>query len=127
MKRLAIMVAVVLAVSMAVCTLGLAALSGILNEAQDMVTRISVSMERGDEAAAREGLAVLAEKWDEYAGLMEIICDHEALHSVKERIIQVQICMEYTDMEDFFAALALLGENIDHIWDEEALRLSNLF
>ena len=127
MKRLRITVAAVLILSLAVCTAGLTIINRILDEAEASVTEIVLLMERGEEAAAREALTAMAERWDGRAGLMETLCEHDDLHAVRERMVQAKICMEYTDMEDFYASMALLGENIEHIRDEEALRLSNLF
>ena len=69
----------------------------------------------------------LASLWDEKAALMEVLCFHDDLHEVKERIIQAEICIEYTDMEDFYGSVALIGEAIEHIRDQEALNLTNLY
>lgn len=126
-KRLAIMVAAVLAVSLAVCTAGLVVLEGILEEAHGMATEIGVYMERGDGEAAKEGLVRLANRWEESMGVLEVLCDHDDLHAVQEKIIQAEICAEHTDMEDFYASVMLIGANLEHIRDEEALRLSNLY
>lgn len=126
-KRLAVMVAAVLAVSMAVCTLGLAALEKILDEAHGMATEICMHMERGDGEEAREGLVRLANFWEENMGVLEVLCDHGDLHTVQEKIIQAEVCSEHTDMEDFYASVMLIGANLEHIREEEALRLSNLY
>lgn len=84
-------------------------------------------MEQGNVIAAREGLTALANLWAQRATLLEMLCAHDDLHEVKERIIQAQICISYTDMEDFYANVSLIGEALEHIRDGEALRLSNLY
>lgn len=126
MKRLAILTLAVMVVSMAVCVGSMLALNGILDEAHDISTSVFVAMENGDVIAAREGLVALATLWDEKAMLMEVLCAHDDLHEVKERIIQAQITMEYTDMEDFYSSVALIGEALEHIRDEEGVSWTNL-
>lgn len=126
MKRTAIVTAIVLIFSVAVCTASLCVLNGILDEAHGLSTGVFVSMENGDVTSAREGLVALATLWDDHATLMEMLCAHDDLHEVKERIIQAEICIEYTDMEDFYSMVALIGEGIEHIRDQEGLTWTNL-
>lgn len=127
MKRLIVTTAIVLALSLGLCTWSLVTLNGILDEAHGYTVRVFTQMEKGDVTAAREGLVALANLWDERMTLMEILCAHDDLHEVKERIIQAEICISYTDMEDFYASVSLIGEAIEHIRDGEALRLTNLY
>lgn len=127
MKRLIVTTAIVLALSLGLCTWSLVTLNGILDEAHGYTVRVFTQMEKGNVTAAREGLVALANLWDERMTLMEILCAHDDLHEVKERIIQAEICISYTDMEDFYASVSLIGEAIEHIRDGEALRLTNLY
>lgn len=127
MKRLKIMVFSVLAVSMAVCGAGLLTLNHILDQACDKATTICMYMEQGSEAAAEAGLVDLATFWADNMSLLEVLCEHDDLHDVQEKIIQAETCVRYTDMEDFYAAVMLIGESIEHIRDEEAIRLSNFY
>ena len=55
------------------------------------------------------------------------LCAHDDLHEVKERIIEAEICISYTAMEDFYGSVALIGEGIEHIREKEALSLANLY
>ena len=114
-------------VCIAVCTWALITLNGILDEAHEYTVQVFTEMEKGNVIAAREGLVALANLWDEKMTLLEVLCAHDDLHEVKERIIQAEICVSYTDMEDFFASISLIGEAIEHIRDGEALRLTNLY
>lgn len=127
MKRLAIMVTAVLIVSLAICTAGLTILNRTLDRAHAMTMEICMDMEQGNEAAAKETLVKLANYWKDHLSLLEVFCDHDDLHEVQERIIQAEICVRYTDMEDFYASVMLIGEGLEHICDEEALRISNLY
>ena len=127
MKRLTITVAAVLAACLAVCAASMLAVNAVLDEAHEMATEIFVTMEEGDVTGAREGLIALATLWDERSGLLELLCEHDDLHEVKERIIEAEICVAYTDMEDFYGSVALIGEGIEHIREKEALTLANLY
>lgn len=126
MKRTAIVTAMVLILSVALCAASQCVLNGILDEAHGFSTGVFVSMENGDVTAAREGLVALASLWDDNLTLLEMLCAHDDLHEVKGRIIQAEICIEYTDMEDFYSMVALIGEGIEHIRDQEGLTWTNL-
>ena len=127
MKRLAITTAAVLTACMILCTWSLTALNGVLDEAHGYTVEVFVQMERGNITAAREGLVALANLWDEKETMLELLCAHDDLHEVKERIIEAEICISYTDMEDFYANVSLIGEAIEHTRDGEALRLTNIY
>ena len=126
MRRLLILTLTTLLVCVAVCTASQIVIDRLLTRAHDMNTEIHMAMEEGDETAARDGLVALATYWDEYRGILEVLCDHEDLHNVGEHIIEARICMDYTDAEDFYTAVALIGEGIDHLMDQEKLTWSNL-
>lgn len=127
MKRLTIATVAVFVACIAVCSWALITLNGILDEAHEYTVEVFTQMERGNVTAAREGLVALATLWDENMTLLEVLCAHDDLHEVKERIIQAEICVSYTDMEDFYSSIALIGEAIEHIREGEALRLTNLY
>lgn len=127
MKRLTITTAAVLAACLTLCIWSLSTLNGILEEAHGYTIEVFTQMEQGNITAAREGLVALANLWDEKETLLEVLCAHDDLHEVKERIIEAQICISYTDMEDFYANVSLIGEALEHIKDGEALRLTNLY
>ena len=127
MKQLSIATIGVLILCLSICLWALLTLDTILDEAHAYTVDVFAQMERGNVTAAREGLVALANLWDEKSKLMETLCAHDDLHEVKERIIEAEICISYTDMEDFYASVSLIGEAIEHIRDGEALRLTNLY
>ena len=127
MKRLTITTIAVFVACIAVCTWALITLNGILDEAHEYTVEVFTQMENGNVIAAREGLVALANLWEEKMTLLEVLCAHDDLHEVKERIIEAEICISYTDMEDFYANVSLIGEALEHIRDGEALRLTNLY
>ncbi len=126
MRRLLILTLATLLVCAAVCTASQIAIDRLLTRAHDMNTEIHAAMENGDATGARDGLVALATYWDEHREILEILCDHEDLHNVGEHIIEARICMDCADAEDFYTAVALIGEGIEHLMDQEKLSWSNL-
>lgn len=126
MKRLIAVTISVLTVSVLVCLGSLLSLDALLERAHDMATDVRVYWERGEEAAAREGLVALATYWDRWRRLFEVMTDHDDLRDVKERIIQAQISLDQGEAESFLQEIALTGEGVDHIREEESLHWANL-
>lgn len=126
MKRLIAVTISVLTVSVLVCLGSLLSLDALLERAHDMATDVRVYWERGEEDAAREGLVALATYWDRWRRLFEVMTDHDDLRDVKERIIQAQISLEQGEAESFLQEIALTGEGVDHIREEESLHWANL-
>lgn len=126
MRRLFLSTLAVLAVCLALCFISHDALQRTLDEAHDMTISIFTDMEKGRIVSAREALTALAVYWKEKSAWMELICDHDDLHHVKELIIQAKICIDYTDMEEFYSAVALIGEGIEHIREAEMMSVRNL-
>ena len=126
MRRLFISTLTVLIVCLALCFISHHALGSALNEAHEMTISIFTDMEEARLDAARETLTALAVFWKEHSEWMELVCDHDDLHHVKELIIQAKICIDYADMEEFYSAVALIGEGIEHIQEAEVLSLKNM-
>ena len=126
MKRLIAVTISVLTVSVLVCLGSLLSLDALLERAHDMATDVRVYWERGEEDAAREELVALATYWDRWRLLFEVMTDHDDLRDVKERIIQAQLNFAAGEREQFLSDIALVGEGIDHIREEESLHWSNL-
>ena len=87
------------------------------------------SLERageGDLEGAKEYLAKLAGHWREMTPRLEILTDHNDLHNVAEGITDARISLERGFLDDYYKAMALLGEGIAHIRAQEELSLANL-
>ena len=125
MKRLIAVTISVLTVSVLVCLGSLLSLDALLERAHGMAMDVRVYWESGEDAA-REGLVALATYWDHWRLLFEVMTDHDDLRDVKERIIQAQISLEQGEAESFLQEIALTGEGVDHIREEESLHWANL-
>ena len=126
MKRLIAVTISVLTVSVLVCLGSLLSLDALLERAHGMAMDVRVYWESGEEHPAREGLVALATYWDHWRLLFEVMTDHDDLRDVKERIIQAQISLEQGEAESFLQEIALTGEGVDHIREEESLHWANL-
>lgn len=127
MRRVLILTLAVFLVSMAICTTSLLTLNSIIDEARELRSEAVLSVENNDVRHAKEVMVELAMLWKEKAGILEFITSHDALHEVKTGIIEAQICLECDDHDDFLRNISLVGEGLEHIFDVEALRFSNLY
>lgn len=127
MKRMAIVTAVVLLFSLAVCIFSHTVIKITVEDARHMRTEAIGHMERGEIQAAEETLANLAQHLKDRQGLLEILCEHDDLHEIKEQLIDAQASIEFGSGEDFYQSIYRFGERVEHIADIEKLRLSNFY
>ena len=127
MKRTLILTLAVLVAALAVCAASLAALNGVVDEAERLQSLAVLAAQEGRTDDAKSLLVALAEHWRERAGLMELLASHDALHDVDAAIAEAQICLECDDHDDFLRTLSAVRAGLEHLKDEEALRLSNLY
>ena len=83
--------------------------------------------EAGQPDAARERIVRLAEYWEDRADLLETLTSHDALHAVASAIAEARICLDCGDHDDFLRTMAVVRAGLEHIRDEEAVSLSNLY
>lgn len=126
MKRTLWITLAVLAVSLALCLAGGRLLNGTVDAAGQLRSAAVLAAEEGDGDRARELLLRLAELWRDRGELMEMLASHDALHEVTVGILEAQICLECDDHDDFLRTMAVMGEALNHLSDEQAFRLANL-
>ena len=126
MKRTLILTLCVLAASLAVCLWGGRTLDRAIREAEALRSAAVLAAETGEGDRAKELMLRLAELWRERNDAMEMLASHDALHEVTTGILEAQICLECGDHDDFLRNMAVMGEALGHLRDEQAFRLSNL-
>jgi len=87
------------------------------------------SLERADANdtdGAKENLMKLAERWRTLTPYLETLIDHEALHIVNENITDARISLERGFIDDYYKAMALMGEALVHIQMQEGISWSNV-
>ena len=122
-------IAGVILVLCAVACLCASSLFTILHTVEGMENLRMQSLQRvseGDLEGAEEYLTKLAGHWREMTPHLEILTDHNDLHNVAEEIMDARISLERGFLDDYYKAMALLGEGIAHIRAQEELSLANL-
>ena len=127
MRRTAIMTLSVFLIAVAICTVALLMMSNIVERARTLRSEAILAVEDDDPERAKELMVELAELWKDKSGLLEVLTSHDALHEVKTGIIEAQICLECGDHDDFLRTISTVGEGLEHIYDVEALSISNLY
>ena len=127
MKRTLILTVCVLAASLALCAVGMAALNASVDEARRLCSLAVLSEADGDTEAAQTAMSRLAGLWQERRGVMEMLAEHDALHEVSSAIADARICLERGDGDEFLRAMTLLNLALNHLRDEQALRWENLY
>ena len=127
MKRMALITVLVLVFSLAVCIFSHFGIKHIVEDARHMRSQAIEYMDKGDIQAAEETLVNLAQHIRDKQFILEILCEHEDLHEIKEQLIDAQASIEFGSREDFFQSIYRFGERIEHIADVESLRFSNFY
>ena len=127
MRRMCIITAAALAFALIVCSFGHICVTKIVHHARHLRTQAIEHMDRGEIQAAEETLVQLAQYLKDKQPYLEILCEHEDLHDIKEQIIDAQASIEFGSREDFYQAIYRFGERLEHIADVESVRFSNLY
>ena len=127
MRKTAWITVVVFVCAMTLCTLSNRSVNRVVNHARHLRTEAVERMAAGDVQGAEETLVQLAQYIRENQGWLEVLCEHEDLHEMKEQLIDAQASIEFGIEDDFFQAIYRFGERLEHIADTESVRLSNLY
>ena len=127
MKRMAIVTAAVLLFALAACLFSHALIKSVVEDARHMRTQAIEYMDKGEIQAAEETLVNLARHLKDKQFLLEIFCEHDDLHNIKEQLIDAQASIEFGSGEDFYQSIYRFGEGIEHIADIEEIRFSNFY
>lgn len=127
MKRTLAVTLAVLAVALAVCAASQRALNGAVDEAERLESLAVLAANEQRYADAKTLLGALAAHWRERSKVLEMLASHDALHDVDAAIAEAQICLECEDHDDFLRTMSNVHMGLEHLKDEEALRLSNLY
>ena len=127
MKKTLIAMLAVLAICVLTCLWSLLTLRQACLSADEARLRVLERYETGELSGAREELSGLAAQWNRKKRLLEAISPHEGLHEMIVRLIEADAALRAGDLDDFEIAMALMGETLRHICEEERLTLENLF
>lgn len=88
-------------------------------EAQDLV----------DKGQTSEGIAKmtqLATEWKSHQSFLEMLISHTEMHTVVERYVEAEASLKRGRVDEFYKAMALLQENLDHIRQQQRVRWGNI-
>ncbi len=109
-----------------VCLLSVTAIGRAAGEMDGIRIEVLEMVGAGDAAGARERLRQMAERWRQKEELLAILAPHEALHEITALIIEGGANLEAEDLDDFNRSMELLGEALNHLYEEERLHFSNI-
>ena len=127
MKRTVWITLITLALALAVCAGSNRFVTRFVDRARHLRTDAIEAMDEGEVQRAEQTLTELAEHLKQSEPWLEVLCEHEDLHQIKEQIIDAQASIEFGIEDDFYQAIYRFGERLEHIADVENVRLSNLY
>lgn len=116
-----------LACAVALCVVSNRSITRVVKHARHLRTEAIEAMDAGDAQRAEQTLVELAAYINDSRGWLEMLCEHEDLHEIKEQLIDAQASIEFGIEDDFYQAIYRVGERLEHIADVEGLRLSNFY
>ena len=126
MKRTLISMLAVLTLCVTGCILAQITLEKVVAEMENKRMEIVERYESGDKEGARECFVQMAEIWEKRMPVLETMLSHGELHEIKVRIVEARADFETDGADDFIRSMAVLGEVMGHIYEEERLKLSNV-
>lgn len=126
MRRTLIAMLTVGALSVGMCIFSVCWMEQVTGEMDDMRMEVMDLTGQGRISDAQDKLGQMAEAWGRYSRVLEIIASHEDVHEIAILIIEGDANLQAKDLDDFNRSMALLGEAIDHLHEEERLRMENI-
>lgn len=126
MRATLISMLAVAALSAGICICSVTVIGAATEELDAMRIEVLRLIEQGDAAAARERLGQMEEEWSQREERLAALAPHESLHGIKQLLIEGIANLEAGDADDFNRSMALLGEFIRHLHEEERLSLANI-
>jgi len=127
LKRTLMVTLLVLAAALAVCAVCQRALDDAVEEAERLQSLAVLAANEQRFSDAKTLMGALAEFWQERSRFLEMLAGHDALHDVASAIAEAQICLECEDHDDFLRTMSIVHMGLEHLKDEEAVSLMNLY
>ena len=126
MRATLISMLAVIVLAAGVCIFSITTIGHVTSEIDEMRTEVLDMIDAGDLEEAHVRLQQLAEMWSRHENALETIAPHDALHEITGLIIEGNANLEAGDLDDFNRSMALLGEALNHLHEEEAFHFSNI-
>lgn len=126
MKATLISMLAVVALAAGICIFSVMRIGQVTDEMEQMRTEVMKLSDAGEIRAVQERLRQMTEKWSGEEAWLAMLVSHEQLHEITDLLIEGDANLKADDLDDFSRSMALLGEAIDHFYEEERLRLANI-
>lgn len=126
MKTMLIAALVVVIATAGICCWGISYIDEATDELSDMAMLLMDHAAAENYAAAGETIIIMANQWARRLPVLEMLTDHDDLHSVTEHIVEGQTHLRYRHANDFYQSMALLNESLQHIRSAESFALANI-
>lgn len=126
MRRQIIITTTVFLFGLAVCVYGLRFVTAFTDHARSLRSEAILAMDAGNVQRAEERLVQLASHLKEHQTMLEILCDHEDLHSLKGELIDAQASIEFGIEDDFYQAISRFGELLEHLAENQKVSWQNI-
>ncbi len=126
MRRKLIGVAVVTAIAVAFCLACLVLVNHVIGRMEALSMEAQDFVERGQTREAAAKMTQLAEEWQRFRPFLEMLISHNEMHTVVDRYVEAQSHLMRGQMDDYFVSMATLQESLDHIRQQEQVRLGNV-
>lgn len=110
----------------ALCCWGVSYIDEATDELSDLAIELMHFAEAEDYEGAQDTITTMASQWAKRRPILEILTDHENLHTVTEHLVEGEVHLKHRNSNDFYRSMALLDEALRHIRDAEKLSPENL-
>jgi len=126
MRAKLIGVIVVLVVAVGFCITSFLVVGHAVEQVEALAMQAEDLADQGETEAAIEKMAQLATEWKRHQRFLEMLTSHDDMHSVIDRYTEATISLRRGQLDDFYKAMALLMEMLDHIRQQERVWWGNI-
>ena len=112
--------------SVGICVFSVCLIGHVAGEMENMRIEVLNLADAGEISGAKERLEQMAQMWSRHEETLAVLSSHEDLHEVTALLIEGDANLTADDLDDFERSMALLGEALRHLREEEALSFSNV-
>ena len=109
-----------------ICCFSLTRIERATVEIDGMRTEVLELIDADRTHEARDRLRGMAEAWSRWEQELAVLVPHDMLHEIAGLIIEGDANLGAGDLDDFNRSMAMLGEAIRHLYEEERPALNNI-
>ena len=126
MRATLISLVIVALLSAGICVFSFFVIGHVAGEMESMRLEVLDFADAGEMESAQERLKQMAEMWGRHEKTLAVISSHDDLHEITGLLIEGDANLTADDLDDFARSMALLGEALRHLHEEEKLSFSNV-